>query len=245
VVVVMLAGMFLPAMTKAKNESKIVGCVKNLKQMAQASLMYGQDFSGNLTANSWISSYASEAKVHSAYTDRSGADDDLNWVYPRYIDTLNTFVCPATKNKIRNSPVASALAPYGSYLPDLTDNAVNLTTSGDSYEVFGDFNAYPTESYGRKKTDKEANVHEIRTYAGHVGEIPGASAVMLIMDADDTTALPSVSPGNPYNSWPDIGNNHGSSGTCSSFCDGHAEFIPLSRYLNAWNLSQDSNATGH
>jgi hypothetical protein len=28
-----------------------------------------------------------------------------------------------------------------------------------------------------------------------------------------------------------------------TFCDGHAEFVPRSRFLDVWNLCHDSNRT--
>lgn len=245
VVTAMLMTMVLPGLIRVREKSKIMGCLRNLQQMGQGCLLYGQDFNGNLSANSWIPSLASSVANYRDYTDRSGADDDLNWLYPNYMRTLDTFVCPATRNSIRNTPIANPSAPNGSYLADLADNAVNTATFGSSYEVFGVFSSYPTEPTGRKRTDKESLVHQTRTYSAKLGVRPGPSAYFLIMDADDTSAIPDASPGNPYNSWPDIGNNHGSPGTCANFCDGHAEFVPMKRYLQAWNLSQDSNSTGH
>jgi prepilin-type N-terminal cleavage/methylation domain-containing protein len=242
-IIAILAALLLPALAKARDKAKRIGCVNNLKQMGYGSQMYGQDFNGNLVAPSWISSYASTVAPYRNYSDRSAADDDLNWLYPAYLKALPVFTCPCTRNTIRNKPVTSTAAPNGSYLDDLTDNAVNTQVNGDSYEVFGVFNALPTEQYGRKKTDKEVIAHEIKNYTAAVGMRPGPSSFFLIMDGDDSSGLPNAAPNNPNNNWPDPGNNHGASGTCATFCDGHAEFIPLKRFLYVWNVCQDSNRT--
>src|SRR4030095_14545956 len=112
--------------------------------------------------NSWITSYKNAVASYRAYTDRSAADDDLNWLYPNYVKALGSFVCPSTQNTIKSSPmVPSADAPNGQYLQDLTDNAVNTKVNGDSYELFGVFDALPTEGYGRKKTEKEVGARRI------------------------------------------------------------------------------------
>ncbi len=250
-IIAILAALLLPALAKAKDKAKRVGCVNNLKQMGLGSMMYANDFNGNLVAHSWIKSYYDDAhaSTHLNYSDRSGADDDLNWLYPTYMKNVNSFVCPSTKNFIKGSPIVVTappyIPPYGSYMQDLTDNAPNLSNEGDSYEVFGVFSQYPTESYGRKKTEKEVAAHEMKNYTPYIGSRPGPSAFFLVMDGDDTSSLPNVQAGNVNNNWPDQGNNHGNTGTCANFCDGHAEFIPIKRFLATWNLAQDSNATGH
>jgi type II secretory pathway pseudopilin PulG len=236
VVIALFAGMLLPSLARVREKSRIAGCLRNLKQMGQGSLMYSQDFNGNLSGASWMQPFVGSVGSGAYPTDRDFPDDDLNWLYPRYIDDVNTFICPATQNKIAIAYQTNALAPYGRYLPDLCNNAVSPKGQGDSYEVYGDYNP---QGLLRKKTDRETLVHEISTYAGHIGEHPGPGRTILIADADD----PHNESTNQHEDFPDPGNNHGAAGTCASFCDGHAEFIPINQYLNAWNLSQDSNVT--
>jgi prepilin-type N-terminal cleavage/methylation domain-containing protein len=243
-IIAVLAAMLLPALARAKAKARIALDVNNLKQQGLGSMMYAGDFNGQLTYPSWTPGMI--VGLNPAYSDRNGADDDLNWLYPHYVKALGSFVCPATHNTIRSKPwIPYATAPYGQYLQDLTDNAVNLESTGTSYEVFGVFSASPGESLGRKKTEREVLVHKIYNYTPYVGTSPGPTAFFLMMDADDTSSLPNAQPNNPYNNWPDPGNNHGKSGTCANFCDGHAEFIPLKKFLNIWNLGQDSNSAGH
>jgi prepilin-type N-terminal cleavage/methylation domain-containing protein len=249
-IIAILAAMLLPALAKAKAKACRTGCLNNLKQMGYGSMMYAQDFNGNLVAHSWIKKYRDDVANYHAYSDRSGADDDLNWLYPTYVKAPGSFVCPCTQNVIRTSGNGTtgtdANAPYnGTYLQDLTDNAVDTKNSGTSYEVFGVFNALPSEPYGRKKTEREIQGRTILNYSDAKGTRPGPAAFFLIMDGDDTSSLPGAAPNNYFNNWPDPGNNHGKDGTVANFCDGHAEFIPLRKFLHVWNLSQDSTSTGH
>jgi prepilin-type N-terminal cleavage/methylation domain-containing protein len=236
-IIAILAAMLLPALAKAKDRARRIGCVNNLKQMGIGSMLYAQDYQGHLTSPSWITKYLS-----SGLTDRSAADDDLNWLFPNYVKALGSFTCPSTRNQVKSSPMLPyATAPNGQYLQDLTDNAVNTGSQGTSYEVFAVFNALPTESQGRKKTEKEINSRQIHHYTPQIGARPGASAFFIFMDGDDTSGLPGAAPNNPNNNWPDPGNNHGIDGVCTTFCDGHAEFVKRKRFLEVWNLSQDSN----
>jgi prepilin-type N-terminal cleavage/methylation domain-containing protein len=114
-IIAILAAMLLPASSKAKDKAKKIGCLNNLKQMGCGSMMYAQDFGGHLCAPSWITTYANAVRNYKANTDRSASDDDLNWLYPTYIKTLNSFVCPSTQNATRNTLIQSAAAPNGVY----------------------------------------------------------------------------------------------------------------------------------
>src|ERR1041385_4224746 len=86
-IIAILAAMLLPALAKAKEHAHRIGCVNNLKQMGLGSMMYADDFRGNLTAHSWIPQ-SGNCAINQAYTDRSGCDDDLNWLYPTYVKAL-------------------------------------------------------------------------------------------------------------------------------------------------------------
>ena len=244
-IIAILAAMLLPALQKAKDRAKRVGCLNNLKQLGLGSMMYGTDFRGNLSAHSWRANYANDVRPYLAYTDRSAADDDLNWLYPSYVKNLASYVCPNTQNVIRDLQVSDVASPTGTgrYYEDLTDNAINTKVNRHSYEVFGVFGARPTELYGRKKTEKEVATRPLFNYTALKGSSPGPSAFFLMMDADDTSSLPSAAPGNKINNWPEEGNNHGAAGATANFCDGHAEFISQKRFLAVWSLAQDTDRT--
>jgi prepilin-type N-terminal cleavage/methylation domain-containing protein len=248
-IIAILAAMLLPALARAREKAKRIGCVNNLKQMGYGSIMYAGDFSGNLTYATWLTAKypPGNSTYMPPYSDRSGADDDLNWLYPNYVKALGSFVCPTTRNSVPSTPmIADANAPNGQYLQYLCDNAINLNSFGTSYEVFAVFsrdNATELAYMGRKKTEKEVLSHVLKNYTAMQGTVPGPSGVFLIMDGDDNKGDPNSQPGNVNNNWPDPGDNHGASGTCANFCDGHAEFIVRSRFMDVWNTGADNNRT--
>jgi len=228
-IIAILAAMLLPALSKSKERAKRIGCVSNLHQLMTGCLMYAADYNGNLTAPSWIST--EYPRNITATCDRSASDDDASYLYPLYIPATGVFICPSTQNYI--SPITEP-GPNGSTVPvDLTNNAQNKNhTRGTSYEVFGVIG-------GVKKTEKSMGAYALRSYAGHIGMVPGPSAINLFLDGDDTGT--GADPTNPHNNWPDPGNNHGAEGTCMGFCDGHAQWIPILKFLDVLNTSQDGN----
>jgi prepilin-type N-terminal cleavage/methylation domain-containing protein len=249
-IIAILAAMLLPALSQAKERAHRLGCVNNLKQLIVGSMMYAADFKGNFTAPSWY-----DTSGVSATCDRSGSDDDASWLYPNYISAVGTqdhpgvFDCPSTQNYIRTAPAVEADVP-DARLPtwlkgaivfvDLCNNAQDKTAvtptsaCGTSYEIFG-------TAQGKKKTESMLASYTLENYVGHTGLRPGPSAVMLFLDGDDTGG--GGNPQNPNNNWPDPGNNHGAAGLCMNFLDGHAQWIPVKKYLDTINTSQDGNQT--
>src|SRR5262245_9061630 len=84
-IIAILAGLLLPALSKAKEKAKRIGCINNLKQLGLGSLMYAHDNDGHLTGTT------------------NYFDDNLNWLYRDYAPAIGSFICPATQNFVRSS----------------------------------------------------------------------------------------------------------------------------------------------
>ena len=91
-VIAMLAGMLLPALSKAKEAPKTVGCINNQKQLGNALMMYQEDYNGffpqvregNQNKNMWWEIISSDY-LHSPFKQKRSP--------ARYLNV--TFCCPA------------------------------------------------------------------------------------------------------------------------------------------------------
>ncbi|WP_050785829.1 type II secretion system protein [Pedosphaera parvula] len=239
-IIAILAGLLLPALSRAKDKAKRIGCLSNLKQLGLGSTMYALDYEGNLCPPS-ISGRFTGFPPGTAFTDRDGSDDDLNWLLP-YAKNFGSYVCPATQNYIRTN-----MSTYGGqqYVADLLDNARDLKASGHSYECFGTF-GYVTGNaeVSAKKTENRLANQTLSKPANKtgasVGTAPGPSRIFLLLDGDDTAS--GTKPG-ATNNWPDSTDNHGAAGSTMSFCDGHAKWVAQKFYDSVVNISQNGDTT--
>jgi prepilin-type N-terminal cleavage/methylation domain-containing protein/prepilin-type processing-associated H-X9-DG protein len=87
-IIAIVAALLLPALAKTKERGRRIACLNNEKQMGVGSQLYADD--DPESALSGTSNYA---------------DDDLNWLYPAYVSSLQTFICPSTSHSISNAPI--------------------------------------------------------------------------------------------------------------------------------------------
>ena len=217
-IIAILAGMLMPALSKAKEKTRRIACLNNLKQIGLGCFMYAEDDAkGSFTG---MTNYA---------------DDNLNWLYPNYVPALGSFTCPSTQNYIR--PDLKVTVNGRQLIRDLQDFAKTPKNDpGHSYENF----AYMGPSRDILKTQTSVQTYRHRYNAfGLRGTAPGPSLIWLQVDSDDLRAGVTDS----INDYPDKHDHHGDAGANANFCDGHAEWIPRSKYIKAYETSQDENRT--
>jgi prepilin-type N-terminal cleavage/methylation domain-containing protein/prepilin-type processing-associated H-X9-DG protein len=216
-IIAILAGLLLPALAKAKDRARRIGCLNNLKQMGLGSMMYRDDHRGFLAPNSRGRDF------------RATADDDLSWMQVSYVSNPKSFVCAATRHQIRDT---NKVAEAGvSLIVDLFENAADKKTGdgvyGHSYEVLNDMAG--DSQY--RLTENLVSSYTIQTFTPLIGTKPGPSALWLYFDSDD--AGENVVWGKE--------DNHGDAGGTVAYCDGHAAWVPNKQHNFEWNRTRDLN----
>jgi len=229
-VIGILTAIVLPCLGGAKEKARRAGCMSNLRQVITGALLYADDDEkGNLSAAVWE------------------GDRNLNWLFPTYIGNPRLFVCPSTRNGIRNDK-STHPRTMESGLKDLFDLAGGKESEyGTSYLVSG-FMAWRTPYYTDipiggtnvrvpfvKKTLNSVNSYVHYHDAFELsGVSPGPSNIQLFLD---NTWF-------GYQDYPEAGDNHGSAGSNIAFCDGHVEWVRQSQFVFAHEFSQDDNRSG-
>ncbi|MBA4148235.1 MAG: type II secretion system protein [Verrucomicrobia bacterium] len=251
-IIAILAGMLLPALSKAKSRGQRTSCLNNQKQMNIGSQLYADD--DDLRAFSGVANFK---------------EDDLNWLFPNYVPSLKVFTCPATRNKIEDvrEPIP-AMYPTSasenwtgqSYSERLHGNSFIISDlqqvapggrlgdfGGSSYEVSGFLNG--AWSKGLNNVRKTQNTVSAYTYQlvddsyperSIAGQKASPSDIWIFYDADEPGFMDSTRPNNDF---PDAGDNHGADGANVAFVDGHVSWVSRKNFLESWWRGTDEDHT--
>ena len=228
-ILAILAGMLLPALARARERGLRISCLNNVKQMGYGCILYADDDrEGRFTPL------------------RSYVDDDINFLYPKYVPALRTYLCPATRNQVRTNTTRSPTTGMVKVV-DLMDVAPTKWTNGYSYEIYGHMRVIGPEAAGAipKTLSTVQNYQRFYTvpkFGLQRGQVIGPSDIWIFVDADDG---PSRGPRGEVldppglNDFPDRWDNHGSAGYNAVFLDGHAEWVPGNQFVRRLEMSQD------
>jgi prepilin-type N-terminal cleavage/methylation domain-containing protein len=195
-----LAALLLPALARAKEMAKRVGCLNNQKQLGLAWEMYSGDFSGRMaindvelsgqiarsTSNSWV--------VGNAAVDIDPATITSGSIFP-YVKNAAVYKCPADYGMIQDTSISRYR----------------------SFSLSGYMNGPATGSL----PDTEYGVQPLR----QMSQILNTSKTLTFIDEDALTLddghfLYSTN----YNNWLNIPGWRHQHGTVLTFADAHAEY---------------------
>ena len=228
-IIVVLAGLLLPALTKAREKYKRIACMNNISQLTKSILIYAEDDArGSLSGKSDFE------------------DQDLNWLANGYAEDRRLYICPSTANIISTNRDLHPLSKIEGYT-DLRDISHDTgPVKGSSYQPMGFMGEdvdvwYDIPFYGKTKriNGVRKDLKNIHTYAhyhnsfGLKGVVTGPSRIWIIGDQGIIGKL--------Y--WPDRKDNHGESGVNMGYCDGHVEWVRRENYIYKYEMSQDEGRT--
>ncbi len=223
-VIAVLISILLPAMANAREAARRAKCIAAQGQIVKAGFLHA----GDNRAGAFIPT-------------RDDPEDDIGYLYPNYLDTPNTCVCPSTKNVVRTDKWVTesvALKKYGRpMLTDLTNNADGRANSkgGHSFEIWAWMNGpflYPSGDaiYGpwRGTVDQQRGIRKGEPdYGGNPDKnYPNVLKTLKTVTLTDQTMLTIDADDVGRSNYPDEEGAHGATGTNMGFCDGHAAWVP-------------------
>ncbi|MFM7103414.1 MAG: type II secretion system protein [Verrucomicrobiota bacterium] len=222
-IIAILAGMLLPALSKAKGRAQSVGCRSNLRQLGLGFMMYANDFRDTIPGWGW----AFHEPVYAEPPDRriQGAEKQadlttgLLWGY--VAKSAGVFRCPTyTQRKPRQANGQPNRRFWG----------FNLTTPPLAYPLWSySANGQPAESINPPNSSRglDLRLGSLRT---------SQATTLLVLELEDTqydNGMALFSGTLRPEDQDHLGTRyHGDTGSLA-FMDGHAESMNWRQYTNA------------
>jgi len=216
-VMVILAAILLPALSRARESARNVNCLSNLKQLQLCWQMYADDYAGVFVPNDWIATEGSGAPNAQDFSQTSWCDGDARTdtttsniqrglLFP-YNTSTAIYHCPSDLSTIEDAD--------GNPLPQLRTRSYNMSQS---------LNGYPDLT----NIDIGLPVDTLQPCFANFDAItnPPPCDLFVFLDENEVTLLDDQfgypSPG--WGSvWWDMPSNRHTQGANFSFTDGHAE----------------------
>jgi prepilin-type N-terminal cleavage/methylation domain-containing protein len=216
-IIAILAALLFPALAKAKDKSRMIGCLNNLKQLVVCWHLYSVDNQDILPPNDSVMSLSDATIANSiswspdhARTDTNTVDLQRGLLF-QYNKSVAIYHCPSDFSTIET--------PDGQLLPQLRNRSYNMSQSVNGYpEYLMDMNLPGVSDIPAWKKFSEI----VR---------PPASQLFVFIDEHQDTLLDAQF-GNPVGipafagygpMWFDMPSDRHNQGGCLAFADSHSE----------------------
>ena len=265
-IIAILAALLLPALARAKEKTRQIACMNDMKQMGIGQQLFAEDSD---TGNSIISpGYAPRGSLTGNLVDGGGnplngghgvdgtqqqmSSDDLNWLFGfakehpiknAYVANLKCFTCPSTKNTIRYD-WQSGNGPWTATIPEGTGEAFKLikdlaSKAADKDAEFG--HSYEVFGWWHRydlPTRPRRTLQSIQSYQNAIYAIGTKPGPSRIFTIMERLE-PHPSHGYTAENTPNPWDAHGPSGANVIFTDGHGQFVSRAKWTDTYRTSQD------